>query len=126
MMTFKEFLYRTGFLKPGKILIVVDDVERQVLNEATRATVGRTTARRDPPHYQGDEYHGHADLPGGYQVGWGVSGKHRHEGKFPAQIPKDARLAVAKVLGVDPSILEGYKCFDVALREDIFIIEIRR
>jgi hypothetical protein len=124
MMTFKQFLYQIGYLKSKKVLIVLDDPETQILNEATRATVGRYTARRDKPHYQGDEYHAHVDL-GGYEVGWGKSGQRRHEGKFPAQIPNDARAAVAKVLGVDANLLEGYRYFDEQLNEDIFIVTLR-
>ena len=48
----------------------------------------------------------------------------RHENKFPAQIPNDARLAVAAVLGVDPALLESYKWFDDVLREDVYLIRI--
>ncbi|MGO9592982.1 MAG: hypothetical protein ACLPZ0_04585 [Steroidobacteraceae bacterium] len=125
MMSFKQFLYKTGFLKPRKVLVTLDDQDEQILNEATRATVGRYTARRDPPHFQGDEYHAHVDLPRGYQIGWGKSGQRRHEGKFPATIPKDARLAVAKVLGVDANLLEGYRWFDDVLREEVIIIAVK-
>jgi hypothetical protein len=125
MMSFKEFLFRTGFSRPRKILITLDDPEKQILNEATRATVGQYTARRDPPHYQGDEYHAHVDLPRGYQVGWGRSGQRRHESKFPAMIPNDARLAAAKVLGVDAGLLECYEWFDNVLREGVIIINVK-
>lgn len=111
-------------LRPNKILIVLDDPETQVLNEATRKTVGNFTARRDAPHFQGDEYHAHADVPGGYEVAWSKSGARRHENKFPAQIPNDALLAVAKVLGVDPSILESFKWFDTVLNEEVFLVRI--
>lgn len=113
-------------VNPRKILIVLDDPETQVLNEATRATVGLFTARRDHPHFQGDEYHGHADVPGGYEVAWTVSGARRHENKFPAQIPNDARLAVAKVLGVDAAILESYRWFDDILQETVYLILVGR
>jgi hypothetical protein len=80
----------------------------EAILEAARATVGRYTARRDQPHFQGDEYHAHAEIPGGYEVSWNVSGSRRHHNKFPAQIPAGARAAVAKVLGVDPQKLEGF------------------
>lgn len=79
-----------------------------LLTEATRAQVGRFTARRDSPHFSGDEYHGHCDVGGGHEVAWTVSGVRRHPSKFPAQIPRDARAAVAKVLGVSSEILEAY------------------
>jgi hypothetical protein len=49
---------------PKKLLILTP----QILTEATRETVGRYPARRDPPHFQGDEYHAHAELPGGYEA----------------------------------------------------------
>ena len=79
-----------------------------LLSEATRAQVGRFTARRDQPHFAGDEYHGQCDVGGGCEVGWNVSGLRRHPSKFPARVPHDARAAVAKVLGVSPDILEAY------------------
>lgn len=34
---------------------------------------------------------------------------------FPTRIPKDARAAVAAVLGVDPSVLESFKVYDPQL-----------
>ena len=96
------------------------------LDEATRATVGRYTARRDPPHYQGDEYHGHTEgLPGGYEASWGVSGARRHTSKFPATVPADAKAAVAKVLGVDPKLLESYEIVDEETNEKMYLIEIK-
>ncbi len=107
-------------LRPRKILVVIEAPE--LLTEATRATVGRFTARRDPPHFQGDEYHAHADVPGGYEVAWTASGVRRHESKFPAQIPNDARLAVATVLGVSPDLLESFKWRDDVLQEEVFLL----
>ena len=101
------------------------DEARERLDEATRRTVGNFTARRDPPHFQGDEYHGHAKVPGGYEVAWGVSGARRHVGKFPSQIPNDAKQAVADVLGVDVSLLEVFKVRDSAIGEDVFLVEVR-
>jgi hypothetical protein len=95
------------------------------LDEATRAKVGNFTARRDPPHFQGDEYHGHAEVPGGYEVAWGRSGTRRHPNKFPAEVPHDAKAAVAKVLGVDVSILECYKVRDDTIQEDVYLIEVK-
>jgi hypothetical protein len=91
--------------------------------EAARVTVGRYTARRDKPHFQGDQYHAHADIPGGYEVSWNTSGSRRHPNKFPAQIPADAKAAVAQVLGVDPHILEGYT---INADADILLIEVKQ
>ena len=124
VMGFKDFLGRHK-----KILIELPEknalsiLER--LDEATRATVGRYTARRDPPHFQGDEYHGHADIPGGYEVAWGVSGARRHPNKFPAEIPADAKAAVAKVLKVSVDILETYAVHDEKVGEEVILIEVR-
>jgi hypothetical protein len=79
-----------------------------LLTEATRAQVGRFTARRDPPHFAGDTYHGHCDVGGGREICWSVTGLRRHPSKFPAQIPHDAKAAVAQVLNVSPDILEAF------------------
>jgi hypothetical protein len=76
-MTFKQFIAKLRPKVTKKIRIEVpaefaqqlhDSANREVLKEATRETVGRYTARRDPPHFQGDEYHAHAELPGGYEA----------------------------------------------------------
>lgn len=112
-------------VEPTKILVVITNIERQILNEATRATVGRYTARRDQPHFSGDQYHAHADLPKGYQVAWNIDGSKRHVGKFPKEIPNDAKAAVAKVLGVRPDILETFQWYDEALKENIYIVEFK-
>lgn len=84
------------------------ELPHTLFTEATRAQIGRYTARRDPPHFAGDEYHGHCDVGGGHEVAWTISGVRRHPSKFPAQIPRDARSAVAKVLGVSTEILESF------------------
>lgn len=110
-----------GALK--KLIVEVPTLD--LLKEATRATVGQYTARRDSAHFNGDEYHGHCDTGGGYEVSWGMSGKRRHPNKFPAAIPNDARLAVAKVLKVDPSILEGFVTFDSESSQYVLLIECR-
>jgi hypothetical protein len=112
------------FIAPTKIRVEVSDEVLQ-LNEATRATVGQYTARRDQPHFQGDEYHAHSELPGGYEVSWGISGARRHTNKFLAQIPVDAKAAVAKVLGVKPDMLEGYRILDDTINEEVLLIEVR-
>lgn len=95
------------------------------LNEATRATVGKFTSRRDPPHFQGDEYHAHSEIPGGYEVSWGISGSRRHENKFPAQVPADAKAAVAKVLRVNVDMLEGYRVYDENIEQEVLLVEVR-
>src|SRR5690606_32954821 len=99
VLTFEEFLDL-----PKKIRVEVPEhllpQTSWRLDEATRTTVGKFTARRDQPHFHGDEYHAHVDIPGGYEVAWGKSGARRHPNKFPTNVPKDAKVAVAKVLGV--------------------------
>ena len=99
----------------------MSQIER--LDEATRASVGKFTARRDQPHFQGDEYHAHVDIPGGYEVAYGKSGARRHPNKFPADVPKDAKKAVAKVLGVSVDLLEVYKIHDDRIGEDVLLFE---
>lgn len=96
-----------------------------ILDEGKQATVGRRKAYKDQPHFHGDEYHGHCELPGGKEVSWTMTGKRRHPNKFPAddKIPKDAKLAVAKVLGVDPNILETYWGYDEIEGKNVFIIQ---
>ena len=98
----------------------------QRLNEATQTTVGRYTARRDQPHFQGDEYHGHAEIPGGYKVSWNKSGSRRHLNKFPANVPSDAKAAVAKVLGVSPDLLESFRVQDEEIGEDVLLFEVKQ
>lgn len=99
-----------------------------LLDEATKAKVGRYIARRDQPHFHGDEYHGHSKLSGGEEVAWAITGSRKHPNKFPAddKIPADAKAAVAKVLGVDVSTLEAYIGFDGVEGKDVFIIQERK
>ena len=87
---------------------VVVELRPEVLNEAKTATVGRFTARRDQPHFVGDQYHGHCDVGGGKEVSWNLSGVRRHQNKFPAAVPNDAKAAVAQVLGLSQDILEAF------------------
>lgn len=105
--------------------IRVEVPQWSIATEAARVTVGNFTARRDQPHFQGDEYHGHAEIPGGYEVSWGVSGARRHPSKFPAVIPRDAKQAVADVLKVDVATLESFKIVDESINEEVFLIEVR-
>ncbi len=123
ILTLKEFC-----ALPKKIFVEVPDhllpQVQQRLNEGTQATVGKFTARRDQPHFQGDEYHAHVDIPGGYEVAWGKSGARRHSNKFPARVPKDAKAAVAKVLGVSAKLLETYKVHDEKIGEQVLLFEV--
>ncbi|MGA9047225.1 hypothetical protein [Sulfuricurvum sp.] len=123
IMRFKEFVALPKKIRveaPEHLLLTTP--ER--LDEATRSTVGNFTARRDQPHFLGDEYHAHVDIPGGYEVAWGKSGSRRHPNKFPTDVPKDAKAAVAKVLGVKVDLLEIFKVYDEKLGEDVLLFEV--
>ncbi len=119
MKTFAEFI------APTKIRVEVPSDLKVRLAEATLASDGKYTARRDPPHFQGDEYHAHSDVGGGYEVSWGVSGARRHPNKFPVTIPADAKLAVAKVLDVKADLLEGFTIVDETFNEKVLLIEVK-
>lgn len=98
------------------------------LLESKLEKIGKHTVRRDAPHFQGDEYHGHCKLPDGNELSWTISGKRRHPNKFPAdnKIPSDAKLAVAKVLGVEPNKLEAYFGYDHVEGKNVFILQEQR
>jgi hypothetical protein len=68
--------------------------EAQQLGGATGATVGKYTARRDPPHFQGDEYHAHAEVPGGYEIGGDLFLFAIQTN--PAEVPKEAKSCRCK------------------------------
>jgi len=124
LLGFKEFINLPKKIRveaPPELLPAAPDH----LSEATRKTVGNHTARRDQPHFQGDEYHAHADIPGGYEVSWNRSGSRRHPNKFPAIVPNDAKDAVAKVLGISPDLLETYRVRDDAVGEDVLLFEVK-
>jgi hypothetical protein len=83
------------------------EIGPDLLEESYKTFFGHPV-RKDKPHFQGDEYHAHAELEGGYEVAWTVSGKRRHPGKFPAHVPDSAKAAVAKRLGVPKDLLETF------------------
>ncbi len=86
---------------------VVVEVQADLLQESWKRVNGHTL-RKDPPHFNGDEYHVHAELPGGYEASWGVSGKRRHPNKFPAHVPKAIVDAAATILKVSSDLLESF------------------
>ena len=124
----KYLYYQLGHLakivygRPIRIVINHSRLDLANLCGATRVTVGRYMAR-DPPHFQGDQYHGHCKLAGGGEASWNVDGPRRHLNRFPAndKIPMDAKLAIAKVLGVDKPEVFGF----LDNGETIFILKIR-
>lgn len=101
-----EVLEESAFIQSlGSIR--VEYHSQELLNETWKHVNGHTL-RKDPPHYNGDDYHVHAPLPGGREASWSMSGLRRHPNKFPASVPKGVRLAAAEVLGIDVNLLE---CF---------------
>jgi hypothetical protein len=109
----------------SKLRKIVVELPKQLLTEARYTTVGNFTARKDGPHFNGDEYHAHVPLPGGYELSWGVSGQRRHPNKFPAIVPNNGRLAAATSLNVDPAKLESYISYDVDNNEFVILFEFR-
>jgi hypothetical protein len=105
-----------------RVIIEVSSIEARRLGEIARRKVGRYTAVRHQPHFSGGEVHGHSALPGGSELSWTITGQRLHTNKFPAdhKIPKDAKAAVAQVLGVDVSLLEAVQSDQTG--EDDFII----
>ncbi len=97
------------------------------VEEAKQETVGRYTAYRHAPHYQGGEYHGVCELPGGYEISYTMTGHRRHPNKFPTddKIPKDAKMAIAKVLGVSADVFESYVAYDEIEREDVILLRLK-
>lgn len=130
-MTFKEYLKRKEKEKCIRVIVsadqnTIDQFMPERLEEIKKATVGRNTAYKHQPHFQGGEYHGHSDFDNGYQVSWTITGKRLHPNKFPAddKIPKNAKAAVAKVLGVSTNLLEGYMTFDDIEGEEVILFEL--
>ena len=132
MSRLEKYLEKIQNAKTYRVIIKVgqqslNQLGRQVLEEAKKAAVGKRTAFRHQPHFQGGEYHGHCDLPGGYQVSWTISGQRLHPSKFPAdnKIPNDAKAAVAKVLGVSSDLLEGFLSYDEKEGKEIILFELK-
>lgn len=130
MISFKEFCQEFAGRDKLQIIISVNktrfnDYHLQILDEAKKETIGRHTAYKHQPHFQGGEYHGHCDLPDGSQLSYTITGNRLHPNKFPAdeKIPKDAKLAIAKVLGVSVTILEAFIAFDEA-GQKLLLIEV--
>jgi hypothetical protein len=132
MSKLAEYLEKLQKDKKLKVIVAVDQqhldrLGKKVLEEVKKVSVGKQTAFRHQPHFQGGEYHGHCDLPGGYQVSWTISGQRLHSNKFPAddKIPKDVKMAVAKVLGVPVDLLEGFLAYDKKENKEIILFELK-
>jgi len=94
---------------------------KEVLNESTKAKVGNYVARRDSPHFQGDDYHAHVP-DGKNEYSWYKDGSRKHPGKFKEPVPRNAKAAAAKVLNVDVSILEN-KLSDADVNELLELLQ---
>jgi len=126
-----EYLTKIQNDKEIKVIVSLEKSEfesfsRKLLSESKQLTVGQHTAYKHQPHFQGGEYHGHCDLPGGCQVSWTISGQRLHPSKFPAddKVPKNAKIAVAKVLGISDTKLESFTIHDPS-GEMMFLLEIQ-
>lgn len=133
MITFVEFYRKHQDSGTLRVIVSVNQVQldrigAQVIEESKKETVGRHTAYKHQPHIQGGEYHGHSDLPGGHQLSWTLTGKRLHPNKFPAddKIPNDAKIAVAKVLGISANLLEAYMAYDEVEGEEVLLIEAKK
>ena len=131
-MSFKEYLKQLESQKKLRVIVSINQAEqvdeiKQILDEAKKAKVGRYTAYKHQPHFQGGEYHGHSEIEKGYQVSWTVTAKRLHPNKFPAddKIPKGAKAAVAKVLGLEPSVLESFFAYDEVEQKDVILFELK-
>lgn len=133
MTKFTDIL-RDGMKQPDMRIIVSLEEEKftglnsTVITEAKKRTVGRYDAYKHQPHFAGGEYHGHSDLDNGDQISWTVTGKRLHQNKFPAddKIPRDAKQAVADVLGVSIDILEVYTAHDEIENKEVYLIELKK
>jgi hypothetical protein len=132
MTRLSEYLEKIQKNEVLKVIVAVEQKEidrfgKKAIEEAKRATVGKQTAYKHQPHFHGGEYHGHCDLSGGRQVSWTISGQRLHPNKFPAddKIPKDAKMAVARVLGVSADILEAFLAYDEIEKKEIILFELK-
>lgn len=96
----------------------------RVIEEGYTKDVDGIPVRKDGPHFHGDDYHVHIELPGGYEVSWMRKGKRRHPNKFPAEVPDNVKAAAAKRLGVSPTVLEWFEVDDETLKRRIILVEI--
>jgi hypothetical protein len=92
-----------GFMTMKELLEEV--LGNSSLDESTRVKVGKFAARKDSPHFQGDDYHAHVP-DGKYEYSWCQDGSRKHPRKFKEPVPKKAKAAAAQVLNIDVSMLE--------------------
>jgi len=100
---FEEYYHQ-----PKKILVEVPSSNDLILLRENRRTIeiDGVTVYKDSPHFPADKKHVHAELPGGYEIAWDIACHRKHPNKFPADVPKRYKTAVAKALNVDETMLE--------------------
>ncbi len=130
-MSVKSFLEDFEVHRKAKLVISLpeshfDEIGLLQMNES-KETTGRYVAYRHAPHFQGGEYHGHCDLPGGYQLSYTATGKRLHPNKFPSddKVVKDAKLAIAKVLNIHVDIFESYVAYDEIEHKDVILLTLK-
>lgn len=133
MISLSKFFKNIQTRGKMKVVVSVDEdylnhLKMQVLEEAKKEKVGKYTAYRHSPHFRGGEYHGHCDLEDGYQISYTITHQRLHPNKFPAdhKIPKKAKMAIAKVLGVSVDLLEGYVTYDDSEHTEVVLFELNK
>lgn len=84
-------------------------VKNPIIKESKFYANGK--GRTDRPHYPSDTKHSHREIGGGKEVCWDISGKRRHENKFPKnseEIPRSVKQEVAGELGIEVEMLEAF------------------
>ena len=106
-----------------------DKIERRfnVLEEGHTKVVNGIKVRKDAPHFNGDDYHVHVQLPGGYELSWQRgNGTRRHPSKFPKNVSMSAKQAAAKILGVSVDLLECFTEKEEATGHDRIYMRLRK
>ena len=81
---------------------------------------------KDSPHFNGGEYHGHVDMPGGKQVSYTVSGDRLHKNKFPNHVPQGVKDSISQGLGVSSDMFESYDVYDEILGANVILLEYKQ
>lgn len=128
-MKFKKFLQESNASeKDIKIIVslpkeVYETFESTICNESRHTKkYGKHPVHKDSPHFNGGEYHGHVDMPGGKQVTYTVSGDRLHKNKFPNQVPQSVKDSISQALGVNSDMLESYEAFDEIEQTPVFLL----
>ena len=133
MKTFDQIIRENESIGKDKKVVVsmplniFTKFESKIISEGRfTKMVGRIPVQKDSPHFDGGEYHGHVNLPGGKQISYTVSGKRLHPNKFPKKVPEYVKNAIAQVLKVDPNLLESYEVYDETEKSKVILIEFKQ